>query len=54
MEKYKTEKINTEEEKISKIARKMKLWQKQKKGKEKLREKSRYTIPSDVFLKVMK
>jgi len=34
--------------------RKMKLWQKQKKGKEKLREKSRYTIPSDVFLKVMK
>ncbi len=34
--------------------RKMKLWQKQKKGKERLKEKSRYQIPPSVFLKVMK
>jgi len=34
--------------------RKMKLWQKQKKGKSRLKEKSRYQIPPDVFLKVMK
>lgn len=34
--------------------RKMKLWQKQKKGKSRLKEKSKYQIPPDVFLKVMK
>lgn len=34
--------------------RKMKLWQKQKKGKSRLKEKSRYQIPPDIFLKVMK
>ena len=33
--------------------RKMKLWQKQKKGKAKLKEKSNYQIPPDVFLKIM-
>ena len=37
------------------ITRKMKLWQKQKKGKEKMKKlgKGRADIPSDVFIKMM-
>lgn len=34
--------------------RKMKLWAKQKKGKEKLKEQGRVNIPEDVFLKMVK
>lgn len=34
--------------------RKMKLWEKQKKGKKRLKEKGGFDIPHDVFLKMMK
>jgi GTP-binding protein LepA len=33
--------------------RKMKLWQKQKKGKKRLKEMGKVNIPSDVFIKIM-
>ncbi len=33
--------------------RKMKLWQKQKEGKKRLKESGRVTIPSDIFLKMV-
>jgi len=33
--------------------RKMKLWQKQKKGKKRLKERGKVNIPSDVFIKIM-
>jgi GTP-binding protein LepA len=36
------------------ITRKMKLREKQKKGKKKMRELGRVNIPHDVFLKMMK
>jgi GTP-binding protein LepA len=36
------------------ITRKRKLWEKQKKGKKKLRERGKVNIPSDVFLKMVK
>ena len=34
--------------------RKMKLWKKQKRGKERLKESGRVEIPPDVFLKILK
>ena len=34
--------------------RKMKLWQKQKRGKEKMKERGRVNIPGEVFLKMVK
>lgn len=34
--------------------RKMKLWEKQKRGKEKLKERGKVNIPQDVFLKMVK
>jgi len=36
------------------ITRKMKLWQKQKKGKAKLKKIGRVNVPHDVFLKMIK
>lgn len=36
------------------ITRKKKLWEKQKRGKAKLKERGRVNIPQDVFIKVMK
>ena len=36
------------------ITRKMKLWAKQKKGKEKMKATGRVNIPEDVFLKMMR
>ena len=36
------------------ITRKRKLWEKQKKGKKKLKEQSRVDIPHDVFLKMLR
>ena len=35
-------------------SRKMKLWQKQKEGKKRLKERGRVNIPYDVFLKMMR
>ena len=36
------------------ITRKMKLREKQKKGKKKMRERGKIRIPQDVFIKIMK
>lgn len=36
------------------ISRKRKLWEKQKKGKKKMRERGKVNIPQDVFLKMMR
>jgi GTP-binding protein LepA len=34
--------------------RKMKLWAKQKRGKERMKERGRVNIPGEVFLKMVK
>ena len=36
------------------ITRKMKLWKKQKRGKERLKERSKVNIPQEVFLEILK
>ncbi|HEX9830371.1 MAG TPA: elongation factor 4, partial [Thermodesulfobacteriota bacterium] len=36
------------------ITRKKKLWEKQKKGKKRMKERGRVNIPQDVFIKMMR